>query len=46
MKMNLNVFDITLSPSAMAQLSSRPQDPCSGDAKWYECWNMTTTRAH
>ena len=36
MKANLAVFDITLSPSAMAQLSARPQDKCAGDAKWYE----------
>jgi hypothetical protein len=42
---NLAYFDITLTDAEMAALSSRPQDPCASDPKWYECWNSTTTAA-
>ena len=39
---NLGFFDITLTPAQMTSLSSRPQDPCAEDPKWYECYNATT----
>jgi hypothetical protein len=34
---NLKAFDIELSGSEVNLLSSRPQDWCSLDSKWYEC---------
>ena len=34
---NVNAFDFALTGSEVAQLSSRPQDWCTIDPKWYEC---------
>jgi hypothetical protein len=34
---NVNAWDFLLTGAEVAQLSSRPQDWCSLDPKWYEC---------
>lgn len=37
MEENLRAFDVVLSGGEVAQLSSRPQDFCDVDPRWYEC---------
>ena len=34
---NIGAFDFVLSGADIAKLSSRPQDWCDIDGKWYEC---------
>lgn len=34
---NIGAFDFALTGAEVAQLSSRPQDWCRDDSKWYEC---------
>jgi hypothetical protein len=34
---NIAAFDISLNQTEIRMLSSRPQDFCEIDSKWYEC---------